>query len=230
MVYETTRLPNGISTATLGSALQDLIIPSPASVQSFFNDFMVYAAGEWTVTETNASATQALTAGAGGLLLVTNTATFADIAQLQGVAASFALDSTKPFWIQTRFKTSNAGTNGVFIGLQETNTDASGAAGGVYFAKANNSSSLTAIMANNSTATTSSSIGTLSGNTFVTLGLAYEPRSQITSLYVDNAIAGQISVITNFPTANLGPVISMKQGTNTASTLTIDYLLCIQPR
>lgn len=229
MAYETTRVPNGLSTASLGTALQDLIIPSPVSVQPFFNDFMVYAAGDWTVTETNASATEALTAGAGGLLLITNTATFADIAQIQGVAASFALDSTKPFWIQTRFKTNNAGTNAINIGLQDTNTDATNA-NGIYFNKANNSGSLVAIMGNNSTSTTSSSIGTLSGNTFVTLGLAYDPRSQVTSLYLNDVIAGSITAITNFPTANLGPVISMKQGTNTASTMTIDYLLCVQPR
>ena len=59
----TTRLPSGVNTDTTSSIFANYPIPRTASLIEYFNDFMTYTAGDWVVTETQAGATQALTAG-----------------------------------------------------------------------------------------------------------------------------------------------------------------------
>jgi len=53
------------------------------------NDFFTYAAGDWTVTETDAGATEALSDEVGGVLLLTNTATENDVLGMQLGAEAF---------------------------------------------------------------------------------------------------------------------------------------------
>ena len=66
----TTRFPNGVTNVgedTIFAALGQL---APTKFHTYWEDFDYYAAGDWTVTETQASATQALADGDGGLLLL----------------------------------------------------------------------------------------------------------------------------------------------------------------
>ena len=54
-----------------------LVNPSSSLFYQYSNDFMTYASGDFTITTTEAgtgSATEALTSGAGGQLLLTNAA------------------------------------------------------------------------------------------------------------------------------------------------------------
>ena len=84
----TTRFPNGVTNVgedSLFAALGQLAGPQ---FHTYFEDFDYYTAADWTVTETQAGATQALTDGDGGLLLLTNTAADNDLVALQKVGES----------------------------------------------------------------------------------------------------------------------------------------------
>ena len=104
----TTRFPNGVTNVgedSLFAALGQLAGPE---FHTYFEDFDYYAAADWTVTETQAGATQALTDGDGGLLLLTNTAADNDLVALQKVGESYRFESGKKLFFEARFKVSNA--------------------------------------------------------------------------------------------------------------------------
>jgi thiazole synthase ThiGH ThiG subunit len=74
------------------------------------------------VTETQAGATQALTAGDGGLLLLTNTAADDDLVALQKTPAAFTLTAGKRAFFACKFKVSDAAQSDVAIGMQVIDT------------------------------------------------------------------------------------------------------------
>jgi hypothetical protein len=69
----------GNTTATEYKKDQPMFQPYPSdqTFYGYFNDFMTYNSGDWTVTTTEAgtgSASEAVTSSAGGALLLTNAA------------------------------------------------------------------------------------------------------------------------------------------------------------
>jgi len=91
----TTRFPNGVTNVGEQSLFAELGQPAATIFHTYFEDFDYYTAGDWTVTETDAGATQALTDGDGGLLLITNTAADNDLVSLQKKGESFRFASGK---------------------------------------------------------------------------------------------------------------------------------------
>ena len=89
-----TRFPNGITNVSEVNLFADMIKPDPTLFHEYNQDFDQYVAADWTVTATG-STTQALAAGDGGWLLITNSAANADICEVQKVPASFSLTSGK---------------------------------------------------------------------------------------------------------------------------------------
>ena len=68
-----------------------LVNPSSSLFYQYSNDFMTYNSGDWTITTTEAgtgSASEAITSGAGGQLLLTNAAGDNDLDFLQLKGAS----------------------------------------------------------------------------------------------------------------------------------------------
>ena len=109
----TTRFPNGVTNAgedTIFAALGQL---APTKFHTYMEDFDYYTAGDWTVTETQAGATQALADGDGGLLLLTNSAADDDLNALQKKGESFRFAAGKKLWFEARFKVSDAPSSGV---------------------------------------------------------------------------------------------------------------------
>ena len=99
-----TRFPFGLTNVSESNSLADLGMPSPTKYHSYMEDFDYYVAGDWTVTETDSGATQALTDGDGGLLLVTNTAADNDLVGIQKKGESFRFASGKKLFFEARFK------------------------------------------------------------------------------------------------------------------------------
>lgn len=230
MAYEPSRLPNGLSTATTGTAFENCIIPGPLTTQSYVNDFDVFTAGDWVVTETNSSATEAIANAALGQLVITNTAAVNDIAQIQKAQAFIVLNSAKPYWLQARFNASDATTQAVAVGLQSVNTDGSLSTNGVFFLKANGSTTLTAIQKLNNTATTVGTT-TMADGTMVTVGLAYDPQKNVTSFYVNDVISSTLdSASSSLPTVVLAPTAVIKAGAAAAKTMNLDYIAFVQAR
>lgn len=215
----------------IGSVLPIL---DPLTHTWWFDDFHKYAAAEWTVTETQAGATQALATGHGGLLLLTNTSTDNDVVSLQLGTTSFAFASGREAWMAFRVRGSEATNWEMFLGLSVTDTSpiASLPSEAVYFYKADDAATWAFGSRSGSAALQSvSGIATSVANTFQTLQMFYDGKSTI-QLYVDGAKVGTISAAfaSLFPTVDLQVTIACQAGAAAAQTLAIDYGLVAMDR
>ena len=224
-----TRFPNGVTNVGEDSPFADLAMPAPTKFHTYFEDFDYYVAGNWTVTETQAGATQALTDGDGGLLLITNTAADDDLVALQKVGESYRFASGKELFFEARFKVSDATQSDVVIGLQITDTTPLDVSDGVFFIKADGSTSVSLLVEKNGTATTTSSVATMANDTFISLGFYYDGASSIQ--YSVNGVVKGTSVTTNLvDDEDLTVSIALQNGEAVAKTMTVDYVFVAKER
>jgi hypothetical protein len=192
-------------------------------------DFDYYVAGDWTVTETDSGATQALTDGDGGLLLVTNTAADNDLVGLQKKGESFRFASGKKLFFEARFKVSDATQSDLAIGLQITDTTPLDITDGVFFIKADGSTSVSFSVEKNNTATTTTAVATMADDTFITLGFNYDGGSVME--YCVNGVVTGTSVTTNLPDdEDLAISFALQNGEAVAKTMTVDYIFVAKER
>lgn len=217
----TTNEPAGITNAVLNSALSSYGADDPTVFHTYFNDFDVFTAGDWTGTATG-SVTNAVIAGDGGILSMINSAANNDLDSLQLKAASFAIVSNYKAWFKAKFSISNATNAAITIGLIQTTTTPLTVTNGIYFSKAAASTTLTCKTTLSST-TSSVIVGTLANATSVNVGFHYNATSAI-DVYLNNVKVGSLP-ITNLPTANLNLTIAVANGTAAANTLNVDYIL-----
>ena len=207
---------------TTGLGLR-LPILSPIRHTWYHNDFHTYTAGDWTVTETDAGATEALATGHGGLLLITNTGADNDVTSLQLGTTSFAFASGRKAWMFFRFKASEATDIDLFLGLASTDTSPIASLPTTYAAFVKDDDAATFVF-KTSAGYNSGTIKTLAADTFTTLGLYYDGAVGI-ELYVDGALyttadAGAFSGL--FPTADVRLTMAIQAGAAAAKTLTVD--------
>lgn len=230
-----TRFPNGITTVDAGNIFNSMKVPDVTAYHTFFEDFDFYVAANWTVTETQAGATQALADGDGGLLLLTNSAADNDINQIQKSGASYVMAAGKKLFLKARFKLSDATDSDFAIGLQNTNVDGTAlatATDGVFFLKADDAATLAVyIRQDNSTGSASATgISTLVNDTFVTVSAFYDGGDR---LYygVNDTVLGFLTVTSSIlPNTNLAPIASLKNGAAAAKTATVDYIFVAEER
>jgi len=224
-----TRFPNGVTNVGEDSPFADLTMPAPTKFHTYYEDFDYYVAANWTVTETQAGATQALTDGDGGLLLITNTAADNDLVALQKVGESYRFASGKELFFEARLKVSDATESDVVIGLQITDATPLDVSDGVFFIKADGSTSVSLLVEKNGTATTTSSVATMANNTFISLGFYYDGASSI-QYFVDGVVKGT-SVTTNLPDdEDMTVTIALQNGEAVAKTMTVDYVFVAKER
>jgi len=224
-----TRFPNGVTNVGEDSPFADLTMPAPTKFHTYYEDFDYYVAANWTVTETQAGATQALTDGDGGLLLITNTAADDDLVALQKVGESYRFASGKELFFEARLKVSDATQSDVVIGLQITDTTPLDVSDGVFFIKADGSTSVSLLVEKNGTATTTSSVATMANDTFISLGFYYDGASSIQ--YFVNGVVKGTSVTTNLPDdEDMTVSIALQNGEAVAKTMTVDYVFVAKER
>lgn len=229
MANVVTRFPNGVTNVAEDSPLADLGCPAPTKFHTFFEDFDYYTAGDWTVTETDAGATQALADGDGGLLLITNTAADNDLVAMQKVGESFRFAAGKKLFFEARFKVSDATQSDVAIGLQITDTSPLDVTDGVFFLKADGSTSVSLLVEKNNTATTTSSVATLANDTYITLGFHYDGESSV--YYSVNGVVTGKSATTNLPDdEDMTVSMAIQNGEAAAKTMTVDYIFVAKER
>jgi hypothetical protein len=225
----TTRFPNGITNVGEQSLFAELGQPAATNFHTYFEDFDYYTAGDWTVTETDAGATQALTDGDGGLLLITNTAADNDLVSLQKKGESFRFASGKALFFEARFKVSDATQSDVVIGLQITDTTPLDVSDGVFFIKADGAATVNFLVEKNNTATTASSIATMADDTYIRLGFYYDGSSAV-QYFVNGTYTGS-SVTTNLPDdEDMTITIAIQNGEAVAKTMTVDYVYVAKER
>ena len=224
----TTRFPNGVTNVgedSLFAALGQLAGPE---FHTYFEDFDYYAAADWTVTETQPGATQALTDGDGGLLLLTNTAADNDLVALQKVGESYRFASGKKLFFEARFKVSNATQSDVVMGLQITDATPLDVTDGVFFLKSDDSTTINLLVEKNNTATTTS-VGTLADDTYIRLGFYYDGNSSIQAFVNGTYVA--TSATTNLvDDEDLTVSFALQNGHAVARTMTVDYIYVAKER
>lgn len=224
-----TRFPNGVTNVGENSPFADLAMPAPTQFHNYMEDFDYYTAGDWTVTETDAAATQALTDGDGGLLLITNSAADDDLVSLQKKGESFLFVAGKKLFYEARLKVSDATQSDVVIGLQITDTTPLDVTDGVFFIKADGAATVNLLVEKNNTATTASSIATMADDTFIRLGFYYN-GSDAVQYFVNGDLGGSMAV-TNLPDDEVLTVtIAIQNGEAVAKTMTVDYVFVAKER
>jgi len=227
-----TRFPNGVTNVAENDLFCDLAMPDPTQFHTYFNDFDTYAAGDWTVTESTTTITQALTDGDGGLLLLSNTAADDDLCARQKVGESFLLESGKKTFFKARFKVSDATESDLVMGLQVTDTTPLDVTDGIYFIKADGSASVDLVCRKNATtgSNVASAVVTLTDDTFVTLGWYYDGQDKLT-YSVNGTVTGSLDASSAYlPDTDLTVSFAIQNGAAAAKTMTVDYVFAAKQR
>jgi len=226
-----TRLPSGVTTVATSSLFANFPVPYTNALFTYFNDFTVYTAGDWVVTETDAGATEALTAGSGGWLLITNTAADNDLVALQKTPAMLDLSSTKQAWFSCRFKTSDATQSDIVFGMQVVDTTPLDVTDGIYFLKADGAATANIICRKDATtgSTSASSVTTLANDTFIQLDWYYDGNGYL-FYAVDGVVSGSLSVADYFPNTTVTVSFALQNGEAVAKTMTVDWVGVWQER
>ena len=223
-----TRLSNGVSTNDAQYLWGNYPLPAPftssgsslTGVAEYANDF-VSSVAEYTVTGT--SSTLALTAGNGGLAILTPGGTTTATAAYK-TASNVAFVAGNQLWFNTRFKASAvSSTKSFYVGLRA----GSSANDGIWFSKAASSTSVNLVSVVNSTSTTLvTGVATAAADTYLDLGFYYNGTDIL--VYSGDTMVARVSAPTigssgtTLTSANLGPVMQI---TPTATdTLTVDYI------
>jgi hypothetical protein len=226
-----TRFPGGLNTTALPLAMSMMGQLDPSKFHTFFTDFDTYTAADWTVTEVGV-ATQALTAGDGGLLLVTNAAADNDSSFQQNVVASFLMAAGKKAFFKCRFQVSDATQSDIQMGLIIADTTPMDATDGIYFQKDDGDAQIDVIVRKDATtgSTTETNVATLVAATN-TVWAWYFDGVDTVRFYVDDALVATLDgTSTYLPDANLSVSFGLQNGEAVAKTMTVDYIFAAKER
>lgn len=227
-----TRFPYGVTNVGETDLFADMVQPDPTLFHTYFNDFDTYTAGDWVVTETDAGATQALTAGDGGLLLITNTAADNDLVALQKTPAAFTFTAGKKTFFRCRFKVSDATQSDLIFGLQVIDTTPLDVTDGIYFLKADGAATIDIICRKNAStgSTSASAVATLSNDTFIELGFYYDGQSKV-AYEVNGSVLGSLDASSSYlPDTTCTVSFALQNGEAVAKTMTVDYVYVAKER
>lgn len=227
-----TRFPYGITNVGDTNLFADMVKPDPTLFHEYFNDFDTYTAGDWVVTETQAGATQALTAGDGGWLLLTNSAADNDLVALQKTPAAFSFTAGKKTFFRCRFKVSDATQSDLVIGLQVVDTTPLDVTDGVYFLKADGSTSISVVCRKDAStgSTSAAAIATLANDTFIELGFYYDGEGKVV-YEVNGDVVGALDGSSSYlPDTTCTVSFALQNGEAVAKTMTVDYLYAAKER
>jgi len=227
-----TRFPYGLTNVSEVDLFSDMVQPDPTLFHQYFNDFDTYVAGDWTVTETDAGATQALTAGDGGLLLITNTAADNDLVALQKNPAAFTFTAGKKTFFRCRFKVSDATQSDIVFGLQVVDTTPLDVTDGIYFLKADGAATVDFICRKNAStgSTSASAVATMANDTFIELGFYYDGQSKV-AYEVNGSVLGSLDASSTYlPDTTCTVSFALQNGEAVAKTMTVDYVYVAKER
>ena len=230
----TTNFINGVTNVAENTTLGTYVQTDPTSCHTWFDDFDDYVAAEWTITETG-TGTRAVGNLDGGILVITNAAADNDANFLQwsgstnaATVETWKFETGKPLWFKARFKVSDATQSDLVMGLQITDTTPLAVSDGLYFLKVDGSATLNLLATLNSTSTTTA-VGTLADNTYVTVGYYYDGGSNIAVYLNDVRVAN--SVTTNLVTdEELTISFGVQNGEAVAKSMSVDYIFVSKAR
>lgn len=226
------RYSSGVNNLAPTHPLNMMPMQHPGRVHTFFDDFDKFAAGDWTITTTEAgagNASEALTNENHGVLLITNDDADNDADFFQKVGESFKFVAGKKLFFEARIKVSDATQSDFVMGLQITDTTPLAVSDGVFFRKDDGDANLDFVVTKNSTATTATAIATVSDATYLIVAFYYDGASEIQ--YAVNDVVLGTSVTTNLvDDEELTISFGIQNGEAVAKTMSVDYILCVSER
>ena len=235
-----THFPHGISNRTKGHPLFNYPYMDPTKFYTYFDDCFEFHAGIYTITTVElgtGSATEAITDGEGGQLLITNAAGDNDLDFLQLKGESFKWNASKRMFFTAKFKTNDVTQTDIVMGLQVTDASPLDVDDGIYFLKLDGDNTPDFVVEKD----TSSSLSVVQmdamvDDTFVTLSFEYDPLDVATGgsvfrVYQDDVQVGEVTSTTNAPDdQELTLSFGIQNGEAVAKTLTIDFILAAVER
>ncbi len=227
--------PQGISNVYGSTTMGNLVQSDPTRCHVWMDDFDDYTAAEWIITEVG-SGTRAVADADGGVLVITNAAADDDHNNLQwsGNTSAAAVETwtwsaSRSMWYKARFKVNNATESEIALGLTVIDTDPYDVSDGLFFVKADGSTSLVFRAEKSGTASTVTA-GTLANDTYVTVGFYWDADiGQMTVFFNDGAV-GTITSTTNMPTTEMTITMAIQNGTDSAAIMSVDYICVIKDR
>lgn len=228
-----THYPNGLADTLVGDLFYNAAVLNPRRYYTYFNDFHAYAAGDWTITKTEAgagSAAHALIDGAGGQFKITNDAADDDNVFFQKVGEGFKWVSGKDMFYAIRLQISDATEADAVFGLQITDTTPLDVTDGFFFIKADGAATVSFRAEKNDTASAVAA-GSFVAATFVEFGFAYSAKDQELTVFKDNVQVGKLAVTANFcDDEELTISFGLQNGEAVIKTMTIDYIFAAVER
>lgn len=225
----------GFSTDLPGEPLYDFGMPNPFKYAVLADDFMTYTAAQWTVTETQAGATQAISAGEdGGVLLLTNSGADNDLNSIQRVATGvtgehFRWSADKDSFFICRFKYDSATLGELVLGLQITDTTPLDVTDGIFFLKADGSATISLVVEKDNVSTTTAA-GTIVANTYHEVAWYYSAAEGLFHVFFDGQEINTC-LPTNAPNdEDLTVTLAQQNGSAAARVLSIDYFMSAKQR
>jgi hypothetical protein len=212
--------------------------PEPDQVQliRYWNDFLTYAATNWVATATSVGAGTSAAAMSdteiGGAIIITNAANEDDSYWLQlshdggtNDSETFQIIAGKKAWFRARFKGNDVDQTDYIVGVHIAATDPIDTAptDGIWFQSDDGDGNIDFHIVKNSVYTTASVVGTLSDDTYTTVGFYWDGLSTV-YYFVNDSQKGTLSSGT-IPNDEYMPVsMGAQNGEATANTMTIDYI------
>lgn len=238
----TTNFIDGVTNVNGSTTLGSFTAPDPTRNHTWFDDFDDYTAAQWTITETG-TGTRAVGNIDGGVLVITNAAADDDANFLQwsgntsgATVETFKWEASKAMWFKARLKISDATQSDLVIGLAITDTTPLDVTDGLFFIKADGSTTLTFRAEKNNTASTVTT-ATLADDTYFTVGFAYLPNGDdnqggaVLDVFYNDVRVGSLTTFTNFPDdEELTITFGIQNGEAVAKVLSLDYLLVSKSR
>lgn len=195
---------------------------------TYYNDFHLYTAGDWTITTTElgaGSATEAISStDAGGVLVLTNDAADNDNDFLQLVNETFKFTVGKKLMFKARFKVLEVLQADVVIGLQITDTAPLAVSDGIFIRKDDGDALLDFVVCKNGTESVLAGFASLTANTYCTVEFYYDGSSDDIDVSFNGVRAGSLP-LTNAPDdENLTISFGIQNGEAVANVMSIDYI------
>lgn len=209
---------------------------SPRDWHMFEDDFDLYLATSFVITETG-SGTRAIAQADNGVLVVTNAASDNDVNSLQyrdvasgQVAEHWKFVAGKPMWFGCRLKLSDATQSDLVIGLHITATTpvASAPSDGIYFRKDDGDRLLDFVGRKNATSSEVTGVlgvnGYLTDDTWTWLEFLYDGVTSCITAYQDGVPFGSIPLTNVVDDEELVVSFAHQNGEAVAKVLSLDYI------
>ncbi len=199
----------------------------------FKDDFFNFTAADWTITTAevgSGSASEAITAGPGGVLLLTNAAGDNDHDFLQGNEC-FLFTTGKRLAFKARFKVSDATESDLVMGLMITDTTPlATVTDGIYFQKDDGDANLDLHVTKDSTASSATAVAVLEDDTWTTVEFYYDGSDDNIDYYINGVLTGTLALTNTPDDEELAVTFGIQNGEAVAKTMSIDYIQVAQER